>query len=80
MKEAAKEIARALRCAATVGDYDRDCAVCRYYRKEMLTQAQQEMIGVEEWCGCDVEQICLDAADLIERLAEDAGKRVGRMG
>ena len=71
MKEAtAMEIALALRCTATVQDRERDCAVCRYWRKETLTPAQQEMIGVDEWCSCDADQICLDAADLIERLAE----------
>lgn len=71
MKEAtAMEIARALRCAATDSDHEEDCAVCRYWRKETLTQAQKEKLGVDEWASCDIEKVAMDAANLLDRFAE----------
>lgn len=70
MRKEAKELARALRCAATVQDRERDCAACRYWRKETLTQAQKETLGVDEWTSCDVEKVAMDAANLLDRFAE----------
>lgn len=50
-----------------------DCAACRYWRKETLTQEQKEKLGVDEWASCDIDRIGLDAAELLEGLAEAMG-------
>lgn len=71
MRKAAKEIARALRCTATVVGTVEDCAACRYWRKETLTQAQKEKLGVDEWTSCDVDRVAMDAANLLDRFAEE---------
>ena len=73
MRKAAKEIARALRCISTAQDRARDCAACRYWRKETLTQEQKEKLGVDEMASCDIDRIGLDAAELLEGLAEAMG-------
>lgn len=67
------EIARALRCISTAQDRAQDCAACRYWRKETLTPEYKEKLGVDEWGGCDVNRIGLDAAELLEGLAEAMG-------
>lgn len=71
MRKAAKEIARALRCISTAQDRERDCAAFRYWRKETLTQAQKEKLGVDEWTSCDVDRVAMDAANLLDRFAEE---------
>lgn len=71
MRKAAKEIARALRCTATVVGTVEDCAACRYWRKETLTQEQKEKLGVDEMASCDIDRIGLDAANLLDRFAEE---------
>ena len=73
MRKAAKEIAWALRCISTAQDRARDCAACRYWRKETLTQEQKEKLGVDEMASCDIDRIGLDAAELLEGLAEAMG-------
>lgn len=65
------EIVRALRCTSTAQDRARDCAACRYWRKETLTQAQKEKLGVDEWTSCDVDRVAMDAANLLDRFAEE---------
>lgn len=67
------EIARALRCISTVQERAVNCAACRYWRKETLTQAQKEKLGVDEMASCDIDRIGLDAAELLEGLAEAMG-------
>ena len=67
------EIARAMRCISTAQDRERDCAACRYWRKETLTQEQKEKLGVDEMASCDIDRIGLDAAELLEGLAEAMG-------
>lgn len=62
------EIVRALRCISTAQDRARDCAACRYWRKETLTPEYKEKLGVDEWGGCDIERIGLDAAEKLETL------------
>ena len=71
MRNAAKESARALRCTATVVGTVEDCAACRYWRKETLTQEQKEKLGVDEMASCDIDRIGLDAANLLDRFAEE---------
>lgn len=43
----------------------------RYWRKETLTQAQKEKLGVDEWTSCDVDRVAMDAANLLDRFAEE---------
>lgn len=55
-----KEIVRALRCISTVCNAtDRNCPDCGYFRKGF---------------GCDADRLCMDAADLIERLTAENAK------
>ena len=54
---AREEIARALRCSASCGD-PLDCTGCPY-----LLEASVEG---EPWLSCDVDQIALDAAEVLE--------------
>lgn len=65
------EIAKALRCAATVQTGDEPCASCPFCQVEMLTEAQKAQLHCEEWRGCDVDGVALAAADLIERLEKE---------
>ena len=67
------ETARALRCISTAQDRAQDCAACRYWRRETLTQEQKEKLGVYEMASCDIDRIGLDAAELLEGLAEAMG-------
>ena len=62
------EIAKVLRCTATVQTGDEPCASCPFCQVEMLTEAQKAQLHCEEWRGCDVDGVALAAADLIERL------------
>lgn len=65
------EIAKALRCTATVQAGDEPCASCPFCQVEMLTEAQKAQLHCEEWRGCDVDGVALAAADLIERLEKE---------
>ena len=65
------EIAKALRCTATVQTGDEPCASCLFCQVEMLTEAQKAQLHCEEWRGCDVDGVALAAADLIERLEKE---------
>ena len=62
------EIAKVLRCTATVQTGDEPCASCPFCQVEMLTEAQKAQLHCEEWRSCDVDGVALAAADLIERL------------
>lgn len=65
------EIAKALRCTATVQTGDEPCASCQFNRLEALTEVQKAQLHCEEWHSCDVDGIALAAADLIERLEKE---------
>ena len=68
-----KEIVRALRCTSTPGDHTSNCEQCPYWKKEQLNGRLKEKLGTDTWTSCDIDQVGLDAADLIERLtAENA--------
>lgn len=66
-----KEIVRALRCTSTPGDHTSNCEQCPYWKKEQLNGRLKEKLGTDTWTSCDVDQGCLDAADLIEHLTAD---------
>lgn len=66
-----KEIVRALRCTSTPGDHTSNCEQCPYWKKEQLNGRLKEKLGTDTWTSCDVDQACLDAADLIEHLTAD---------
>lgn len=65
------EIAKALRCTATVQTGDKPCASCPFNRTETLTEDQKAQLHCEEWHSCDVDGVALAAADLIERLEKE---------
>ena len=65
------EIAKVLRCTATVQTGDEPCASCPFCQVEMLTEAQKAQLHCEEWRSCDVDGVALAAADLIERLEKE---------
>ena len=71
-----KEIIQALRCTSTPGDHTSNCEQCPYWKKEQLNGRLKEKLGTDTWTSCDIDRVCLDAADLIERLtAESADLR-----
>ena len=71
-----KEIVRALRCTSTPGDHTSNCEQCPYWKKEQLNGRLKEKLGTDTWTSCDIDKVCLDAADLIEHLtAENADLR-----
>lgn len=59
------EIIQALRCTATFAE-SVDCTGCPYLLEEDLEG--------DEWLVCDVDQIELDAADLLERDGKEKTK------
>lgn len=69
-----KEIVRALRCTSTPGDHTSNCEQCPYWKKEQLNGRLKEKLGTDTWTSCDIDKVCLDAADLIERLTAENAK------
>ena len=71
-----EDIIRALRCTSTPGDHTSNCEQCPYWKKEQLNGRLKEKLGTDTWTSCDIDKVCLDAADLLERLtAENADLR-----
>lgn len=71
-----QEIVQALRCTSTPGDHASNCEQCPYWKKEQLNGRLEEKLGTDTWTSCDIDNVGLDAADLIERLtAENAALR-----
>lgn len=59
-----KQIAQALRCVSNPCESPRPCQKCKYYSKAV---------------GCEADQIGLDAADAIERLATGKARLAERL-
>ena len=69
-----KEIVQALRCTSTPGNHTSNCEQCPYWKKEQLNGRLKEKLGTDTWTSCDIDKVCLDAADLIERLTAENAK------
>ena len=69
-----EEIIQALRCTSTPGDHTSNCEQCPYWKKEQLNGRLKEKLGTDTWTSCDIDKVCLDAADLIERLTAENAK------
>ena len=59
--KAREDIVRALRCCATYSEAV-DCTGCPYLL--------EEVVEGETWISCDVDQIALDAAEMLEADTE----------
>lgn len=62
---AREDIVRALRCSATYSEA-MDCTGCPYLLEETLTEDVAQIVGDKLWMSCDVDQIALDAAEVLE--------------
>ena len=60
-----EDIVRALRCSATVHETV-DCTGCPYLLEETVPEDMAEIVGDKLWLSCDVDQIALDAAEVLE--------------
>lgn len=70
------DVVRALRCIATVPNENQSCEGCKYrilepVDKRFKIQTDVIIDGKEFWESCDCEAVANDAADLIEKLAEE---------
>ena len=68
--EKAKAIVRALRCTCTSGS-ECEGKACAFYLEEVVDEKTRALIGDTVWSSCDVDQIGLDAADMLDALMED---------
>lgn len=58
------EIVKALRCSAST--WEKDCTGCCYLVKQEAPEHLRRVTKETVWENCDVDQIALDAADLLE--------------
>lgn len=65
---AREDIVRALRCSASTGD--KDCTGCPYLLEETVPEDMAEALGSKLLLICDVDQIALDAAEMLEADTE----------
>ena len=69
------EIAKALRCTATVQTGDEPCESCPFYRMPALMKDLPDelkaQLNREEWKSCDIDGVAFAAADLIERMEKE---------
>lgn len=56
---------RALRCSATCGE-PLDCTGCPYLLEETVPEDMAEALGSKLFLSCDVDQVALDAAEMLE--------------
>ena len=71
--KAREDIIRALRCSATYSEAV-DCTGCPYLLEETLTEDVAQIVGDKLWMSCDVDQIALDAANMLEKGAGESDK------
>ena len=62
-----EELVKALRCTSALCGTTGECETCPYYRKEQLNDTLREKLGMDIWTSCDTEEICMEAANQIER-------------
>ena len=62
---AREDIVRALRCSATVHETV-DCTGCPYLLEETVPEDMAEALGSKLFLSCDVDQVALDAAEMLE--------------
>lgn len=75
-----KEVVAALRCVhSTTDNWNGDCKKCNYYEKATDEEKDEfcfrhnvtrAMFSDDFWDSCDTDRIGIDAADLLEDLAE----------
>ena len=66
------ELVKALRCSAQIPSNEEQCAGCPYFVLETPSEDDVKELGLEpewKWKSCNVDQMALDAADLIEKQA-----------
>lgn len=66
------ELIKALRCSAQIPSNEEQCAGCPYFVLETPSEDDVKELGLEpewKWKSCNVDQMALDAADLIEKQA-----------
>lgn len=64
------QVIKALRCTSAVG-ITPNCGGCPYYAEEKVPEDIAEQFGCDAWAGCDVDQICIDAAEMLEAYAHN---------
>lgn len=62
------DIIRALRCSASTGD--KDCTGCPYLTEETVPEDMVEALGSKLWLSYDIDQMAMDAADMLEADTE----------
>lgn len=72
----AEEIVKALRCSSTIHleGGETDCKNCPYWFHIKPSEDMKRWFADKSddfWYMCDYERICMDAAELIERLVND---------
>lgn len=70
---AREDIVRALRCSATAHETV-DCTGCPYLLEETVPEDMAEALGSKLWLSCDTDQIALDAANMLEKGANESDK------
>lgn len=70
-------VVKALKCSANIRPKERNCEDCPYRILEEVddrfpVKPDVEIDGVKYWEECDCDKICLDAADLLEKIAEES--------
>lgn len=66
----AEDIVRALRCASIPG-MGCDGLACAYCTVEELNEVKRQVYGTDVWTSCNLDVICIDAADMISALLSE---------
>ena len=62
-----EELVKALRCTFSLCGVVGECETCTYYRREYLNDELKEKLGTDVWMSCATDEICMNAANQIER-------------